>query len=47
MLRSSLKALGGAELCAEAAIDADLRAEAISPAGFLDLALALRARATP
>jgi 16S rRNA (adenine1518-N6/adenine1519-N6)-dimethyltransferase len=44
MLRSSLKALGGAALCAEAALDADLRAEAITPPAFVDLALAVLAR---
>lgn len=41
MLRSSLKALGGAQLCATAGIDPGLRAEAIPVAGFLALARAL------
>ncbi len=43
MLRSSLKSLGGEALCQAAGIDADLRAEAVPVAGFLDLArLSLR-----
>ena len=41
MLRSSLKSLGGAALCAAAGIDPDLRAEAVPVAGFLDLARTL------
>jgi 16S rRNA (adenine1518-N6/adenine1519-N6)-dimethyltransferase len=41
MLRSSLKALGGAKLCVAARIDPNLRAEAIPVAGFLALARAL------
>ena len=41
MLRSSLKAVGGAALCERAGIDADARAETIDPAGFLRLAQAL------
>jgi 16S rRNA (adenine1518-N6/adenine1519-N6)-dimethyltransferase len=40
MLRSSLKSLGGEALCAAVGIDADLRAEAVPVAGFLDLARA-------
>ncbi len=38
MLRSSLRALGGAQLCAAAALDPDARAETIPVAGFLRLA---------
>ena len=38
MLRSSLRSLGGAELCAAAGIDPDARAETIPVAGFLGLA---------
>jgi 16S rRNA (adenine1518-N6/adenine1519-N6)-dimethyltransferase len=38
MLRSSLRALGGAELCAAAGVDADRRAEEIPVEGFLALA---------
>jgi 16S rRNA (adenine1518-N6/adenine1519-N6)-dimethyltransferase len=41
MLRSSLKALGGAQLCEKAGIDPDARAETIDVAGFLALARAL------
>ncbi len=41
MLRSSLKALGGAELCARAGLEADRRAETLSIAQFLALAAAL------
>jgi 16S rRNA (adenine1518-N6/adenine1519-N6)-dimethyltransferase len=44
MLRSSLRALGGADLCAAAGIGADSRAEVISVAGFLALAEASIAR---
>ena len=40
MLRSSLKSLGGEALCTAAGIDADLRAEAVPVARFLDLACA-------
>jgi len=40
MLRSSLKALGGAELCHAAGISPDARAEVIDVAGFLKLAQA-------
>lgn len=43
MLRSSLKVLGGAELCEAAGIAPDARAETIDVAGFLALADALRA----
>jgi 16S rRNA (adenine1518-N6/adenine1519-N6)-dimethyltransferase len=45
MLRSSLKALGGAPLCAAAGIDPNLRAEAVLVAGFLALARAVLAGA--
>jgi 16S rRNA (adenine1518-N6/adenine1519-N6)-dimethyltransferase len=38
MLRSSLKALGGAVLCEAAAIDPNTRAETVAPEGFLRLA---------
>jgi 16S rRNA (adenine1518-N6/adenine1519-N6)-dimethyltransferase len=41
MLRSSLRTLGGAELCADAGLDANLRAEAVPVSGFLDLARAV------
>jgi 16S rRNA (adenine1518-N6/adenine1519-N6)-dimethyltransferase len=40
MLRSSLKALGGAELCERAGVSPDARAEVIDLAGFLALAQA-------
>ena len=40
MLRSSLKALGGAELCEKAGVSPDARAEVIDLAGFLALARA-------
>lgn len=40
MLKSSLKALGGAALCAAAGIDPEARAETIDVAGFLALARA-------
>lgn len=40
MLRSSLKALGGAGLCERAGIDPDLRAEVVDVAGFIRLAQA-------
>ena len=43
MLRSSLKVLGGAELCEAAGIAPDARAETIDVEGFLALADALRA----
>jgi len=42
MLRSSLKALGGAALCEAAGIDADARAETIPVSGFLALAEAVK-----
>ncbi|HEY1146748.1 MAG TPA: 16S rRNA (adenine(1518)-N(6)/adenine(1519)-N(6))-dimethyltransferase RsmA [Allosphingosinicella sp.] len=45
MLRSSLKVLGGAELCEAAGIAPEARAETIDVAGFLALADALRSRA--
>ncbi|MGH7025137.1 MAG: 16S rRNA (adenine(1518)-N(6)/adenine(1519)-N(6))-dimethyltransferase RsmA [Caulobacteraceae bacterium] len=38
MLRSSVKALGGVELCRRAGIDPDARAETVSVAGFLSMA---------
>ena len=41
MLRSSLKTLGGAALCARAEIEPDARAEVVDGAGFLRLANAL------
>lgn len=41
MLRSSLKSLGGAELCERAGIEPDARAETIDVDGFLRLAAAL------
>lgn len=41
MLRSSLKTLGGATLCAAAGIEPDARAEVIDLAGFLRLAQAV------
>jgi 16S rRNA (adenine1518-N6/adenine1519-N6)-dimethyltransferase len=40
MLRSSLKPLGGAELCERAGVDANARAETVDIAGFLRLAAA-------
>jgi 16S rRNA (adenine1518-N6/adenine1519-N6)-dimethyltransferase len=43
MLRSSLKALGGAELCEAAGINPDARAETIDIKGFLRLAEAVKA----
>lgn len=46
MLRSSLKNLGGADLCERAGIEADLRAEVIDVAGFMRLAQALRQQET-
>ncbi|MBN8552815.1 MAG: 16S rRNA (adenine(1518)-N(6)/adenine(1519)-N(6))-dimethyltransferase RsmA [Caulobacterales bacterium] len=42
MLRSSLKSMGGAELCEAAGISPDARAEVIDVAGFLRLAEASR-----
>ena len=45
MLRSSLKTLGGADLCKGAGVNPDARAETIDLAGFLRLAEALRTRA--
>jgi 16S rRNA (adenine1518-N6/adenine1519-N6)-dimethyltransferase len=44
MLRGSLKAVGGAALCAAAGIDPDARAETIDIAGFLRLAQAMLGR---
>ena len=44
MLRSSLKGLGGADLCIAAGLEADRRAETVPVAGFLALAEALIAR---
>ena len=44
MLRSSLKGLGGADLCDAAGLEPDRRAETIPVAGFLALAEALIAR---
>jgi 16S rRNA (adenine1518-N6/adenine1519-N6)-dimethyltransferase len=41
MLKSSLKALGGAALCEAAGIDPEVRAETIDVAGFLALARAV------
>jgi 16S rRNA (adenine1518-N6/adenine1519-N6)-dimethyltransferase len=38
MLRSSVKALGGATLCAQASIDPDARAETVDVPGFLRMA---------
>ena len=43
MLRSSLKALGGAALCEAAGVDADARAETIPVDGFLALAKVVEA----
>jgi 16S rRNA (adenine1518-N6/adenine1519-N6)-dimethyltransferase len=43
MLKSSLKALGGATLCEAAGIDPDARAETVDVAGFLRLARATQA----
>ena len=45
MLRSSLKTLGGTELCLAAGVDPDVRAETIDVDGFLSLARAVMARA--
>jgi 16S rRNA (adenine1518-N6/adenine1519-N6)-dimethyltransferase len=42
MLKSSLKALGGAALCEAAGIDPEARAETVDVAGFLALARASR-----
>ena len=44
MLRSSLKGLGGADLCGAAGLEPDRRAETVPVAGFLALAEALIAR---
>lgn len=44
MLRSSLKAVGGSDLCAAAGIDADARAESVPVEGFIALADAWLAR---
>ena len=41
MLRSSLKALGGEDLCRSAGLSADRRAETVDLEGFLSLARAL------
>jgi 16S rRNA (adenine1518-N6/adenine1519-N6)-dimethyltransferase len=41
MVRSSLRTLGGEALCAEAGVDADVRAETVPVEGFLALAEAL------
>jgi 16S rRNA (adenine1518-N6/adenine1519-N6)-dimethyltransferase len=38
MLRSSVRTLGGADLCARAGVDPDVRAETIDVAGFLAMA---------
>lgn len=43
MLKSSLKALGGAALCEKAGVDPEARAETIDVAGFLALARASKA----
>ena len=40
-LRSSLKAVGGEDLCVRAGVDADARAETVEVSGFLSLAKAL------
>jgi 16S rRNA (adenine1518-N6/adenine1519-N6)-dimethyltransferase len=45
MLRSSLRSLGGAELCAQAGIDPNVRAETVPVSGFLALAAVLVAGA--
>ncbi len=45
MLKSSLKAIGGAKLCEDAGIDPEARAETIDVAGFLRLAQAALADA--
>ena len=47
MLRSSLRVLGGEDLCAAAGIDAGNRAEVVPVAGFLAIAEMLLARASP
>jgi 16S rRNA (adenine1518-N6/adenine1519-N6)-dimethyltransferase len=44
MLRSSLRGLGGPDLCVAAGVDPAVRAETVSLAGFLRLADALTAR---
>lgn len=44
MLRSSLKGLGGADLCIRAGIEPDLRAEVVDVAGFMRLAEVLCGR---
>lgn len=44
MLRASLKALGGGELCDEAGLASDIRAETVGIEGFLALADAVIAR---
>ena len=43
MLRSSLKTLGGGELCERAGVDPNIRAETLDISGFLSLARALQA----
>jgi 16S rRNA (adenine1518-N6/adenine1519-N6)-dimethyltransferase len=45
MLRSSLRRLGGEDLCAQAGIDSNVRAETVPVSGFLALAAALMAGA--
>ncbi len=47
MLKSSLKLLGGSELCEAAAINPEARAETIDVAGFLRLAQQLAAQPAP
>ncbi len=44
MLRSSLKAVGGEALCKAAGLSADVRAETVPVAGFLEMARILAAR---
>jgi 16S rRNA (adenine1518-N6/adenine1519-N6)-dimethyltransferase len=46
MLRSSLRALGGAALCAEAGVSAESRAEVVSVEGFLAIAWAATVRSS-
>lgn len=46
MLKSSLKALGGADLCQAAGVETEARAETIDVAGFLRLAQAALSRAS-
>jgi 16S rRNA (adenine1518-N6/adenine1519-N6)-dimethyltransferase len=47
MLRSSLRVLGGARLCEAAGVDPDSRAETVSVAGFLALAVCSLSSQTP